>query len=61
MGASILFALAHAEPGVVFNLLLLSLFLGYSYYKTESLRYPWLFHVLINGMAVAVMMTTNVG
>ena len=53
--ASLLFATAHMEWWVVWNLVILSFLLWYIYRKTESLRYSLLFHFLINGIAMGVL------
>ncbi len=57
--ASILFSVAHMERGVVINLTILAVFLGYIYRKTDSLRYSLLFHMGINGLAVAALIATK--
>lgn len=50
-----IFAVGHFERGVVLNLFLLAMFMWYIYWKTESMWYSLLFHMLINGMAVVAM------
>ncbi len=57
--AAVLFAVAHMERGVVLNLIVLALFLGYIYRKTGSLRYSLLFHMGINGLAVVAVILAN--
>ncbi len=57
--ASILFATAHMERGVVLNLTILALFLSYIYRKTGSMRYSLLFHMGINGLAVVALILTK--
>lgn len=53
--AAALFALSHMEWGVVRNLFILALLLWYVYHKTQSMRYSFLFHVVINSMALGVL------
>lgn len=57
--ASILFATAHMEWGVVINLTILALFLSYIYRKTGSMRYSLIFHMGINGLAVMVLIMSQ--
>ena len=57
--AALLFAAAHMERGVVFNLAILSVFLGYIYRKTGSLWYSLLFHMAINGLAVVALIISK--
>jgi membrane protease YdiL (CAAX protease family) len=53
--AAAIFAVGHFERGVVLNLFLLAVFMGYIYRKTGSMRYSLLFHMVINGMAVMAL------
>lgn len=57
--ASLVFAAVHTEWAVVRNLVILSLFLGYIYWKTESIWYSFLFHVIINGFAVLALIIAS--
>jgi membrane protease YdiL (CAAX protease family) len=57
--AALVFAAIHAERAVVWNLVILSLFLWYIYRKTESMWYSFLFHVVINGLAISVLIITD--
>lgn len=49
-GAAFIFAFIHLEFGVFWNLFILALILGVVYYKTWSMRYSFLFHLMINAM-----------
>lgn len=53
--SSFLFAFVHMEFSVLWNLFILALILSYIYYKTESLRYSFAFHLLINWLWVLVL------
>lgn len=57
--AALLFALIHGERLVVRNLLILSLFLWHIYRKTWSLWYSFLFHFGINGIAISVLILSQ--
>lgn len=57
--AALLFAAAHAERAVVWNLVILSLFLGYIYRKTGSMRYSFLFHFGINWLAMLILVLSS--
>jgi membrane protease YdiL (CAAX protease family) len=58
--ASLVFAAIHTERAVVRNLVILSLFLWYMYWKTESMRYSFLFHFFINGLAILALILSSV-
>jgi membrane protease YdiL (CAAX protease family) len=58
--AALIFAAVHAERAVVWNLVILSLFLGTIYWKTKSMRYSFLFHVGINSLAFLVLFLSHV-
>lgn len=53
--AAFIFALIHLEFAVFRNLFLLALILWVIYYKTWSMRYSFLFHVIINGMWILAL------
>lgn len=53
--AAAIFALIHMEPHVMWNLFILALILWVIYYKTWSMRYTFLFHLIINGMGVIAL------
>lgn len=56
VASAIVFAWIHMDPGVMINLLILSLVLGYIYWKTDSLIYPIVFHILINSLWVSAIL-----
>jgi len=49
------------EFAVFWNLFLLALILGVIYWKTKSMRYSLLFHVLINGMGILALWLSEIG
>ncbi len=53
--AAFIFALIHLEFAVFRNLFILAMILWVIYYKTQSMRYSFLFHLLINGMGVLAL------
>jgi len=53
--AAFIFALIHLEFAVFWNLFILALILWVIYYKTGSMRYSFLFHLMINGMGVLAL------
>ncbi len=53
--AAFIFALIHLEFAVFRNLFLLALILWVIYKKTWSMRYSFLFHVIINGMWIVAL------
>ncbi len=59
--AAAIFALIHMDPNVMWNLFILALILWVIYYKTWSMRYAFLFHVIINGMWVFVLWLSENG
>lgn len=50
IAAAFIFALIHLEFGVFWNLFILALILWAIYYKTGSMWYSFLFHLMINAM-----------
>ncbi len=61
VSAAFIFALIHFEFAVFWNLFLLALILWVIYYKTESMRYTFAFHVIINGMWFLILWLTEMG
>lgn len=53
--AAFIFALIHLEFAVFRNLFILAMILWVIYYKTGSMRYSFLFHLMINGMGVLAL------
>jgi len=53
--AAFIFALIHLEFAVFRNLFMLALILWVIYKKTWSMRYSFLFHVIINGMGITAL------
>lgn len=52
---AVIFAFIHMEFAVIWNLFILALILWIIYQKTESMRYSFLFHMIINGMGLFVL------
>ena len=58
--SSFIFAFVHFEWNVFGNLFLLSLWLNWIYYKTRSLSYSFVAHLLVNFIAFIVLILANV-
>lgn len=61
IAAAFIFALIHMEFAVFWNLFFLALILWVIYYKTGSMRYSFLFHLIINGMWILVLRLSEMG
>jgi membrane protease YdiL (CAAX protease family) len=56
--SALIFALIHTERDIFWNLFILSLFITYVYWKTDSIWYSLWFHILINSLGVFILFLT---